>query len=305
MNKIADILRYAPVGLKLYSPMVGDVDFLCVKDDVGKRDVVEVISHAGKDTQYIFDMYGRYRQEGDCLLFPNKTIKTWEGWQCYLFNCGDFITNIDGYRETLVISGDDINMAYNSNNAEIYCFDETMYRWATPNEVCGFMAELDRHGYYWDSESKEIKQKLTPPYDEKAVSDMLATHKIKNILNLLPKLKNENGIDVKNCEILENILKASNSTEVENLCKNFTDNESGPTFQVGDSVIVKYRTMDENDYSCGYLDDMLDYVGKTFTIKKVIQNSDEEYFEGDDGYTYYLSGITWAWSRPMLERDTH
>ena len=93
MINIAELLKDAPKGMKLYSPLLGEVEF------------AEVI-----DTEYMpirvmkrgyglrFDEYGRYMgneyPDSECLLFPSKDCRTWEGWKLPVkpkFKVGDNI----------------------------------------------------------------------------------------------------------------------------------------------------------------------------------------------------------------------
>lgn len=71
---IAEILKDCPKGTKLYSPVFGEVYFLCIKDSnypirVDAGDVsVEAFASDGK-------LYRNYN--GECMLFPSKEIRDW------------------------------------------------------------------------------------------------------------------------------------------------------------------------------------------------------------------------------------
>lgn len=163
-TNIAEILRNAPVGTLLYSPMVGYVNFAEVKDEVGKRGAIKAYLQFRNDKNIEFDAFGRYRVDGECMLFPSKFHKTWDDWQESLLSSGDFITNIDGYKETFVlykVFGRDTCEAYDSNGSNTI-ISRIEYRWATNEEKNGFLAELDRNGLMWNQSTNEMEIKPKP-----------------------------------------------------------------------------------------------------------------------------------------------
>ena len=77
MKTVADFLRNAPKGIKLYSPIFGECEF----DHVSPCDSIYV--HY-KDTQIEFNKYGQFSfddSEGECLLFPSKEVREWNTYQ--------------------------------------------------------------------------------------------------------------------------------------------------------------------------------------------------------------------------------
>lgn len=164
MENISEILKNAPKGLLLYSPIVGYVNLVEVKDKVGKRGVIKTDVQFRPEKSIEFDSFGRYSVDGECMLFPSKFHKTWDDWQESLLSFGDFITNIDGYKETFVIynvSGRDTCDAYDSNGSKTI-ISKTEYRWATDDEKNGFLAELERNGFTWNTATNEIEIKREP-----------------------------------------------------------------------------------------------------------------------------------------------
>lgn len=80
MTNIAKLLKDAPKGMKLYSPLFGEVEFAEVMD----TDYVPIrVMKRGYGSR--FDEYGRYMgneyPDSECLLFPSKDCRTWEGWK--------------------------------------------------------------------------------------------------------------------------------------------------------------------------------------------------------------------------------
>lgn len=80
MINIAKLLKNCSQGTKLYSPLFGEVEFAEVMD----TDYVPIrVMKRGYGIR--FDKYGRYMgneyPDGECLLFPSKDCRTWEGWK--------------------------------------------------------------------------------------------------------------------------------------------------------------------------------------------------------------------------------
>ena len=79
MINIAKLLKDAPKGMKLYSPLLGEVEFAEVMD----TDYVPIRVMCGIIGER-FDKFGRYKgneyPNAECLLFPSKDCRTWEGW---------------------------------------------------------------------------------------------------------------------------------------------------------------------------------------------------------------------------------
>ena len=95
MINIAKLLEDAPKGMKLYSPLFGEVEFAEVMDTSYMPIRVMKRGYGLR-----FDKYGRYMgseyPDAECLLFPSKDYRTWQGWTPCVepkFKVGDWITN--------------------------------------------------------------------------------------------------------------------------------------------------------------------------------------------------------------------
>lgn len=86
INKInlVEILKDAPQGTKLYSPIFGECELEEVRltENIPFPIIVEVCSEEGiTDTQF-FTKYGYfaigYDSKAECMLFPSKDCKDWE-----------------------------------------------------------------------------------------------------------------------------------------------------------------------------------------------------------------------------------
>jgi len=84
MINIAELLKDAPKGLELYSPLFGKVKFLAV-DSADSTIIVET----ERETHEWFSAHGKYKvikshmlySDAECLLFPSKECRTWEEWK--------------------------------------------------------------------------------------------------------------------------------------------------------------------------------------------------------------------------------
>lgn len=94
MINIAELLKDAPEGIKLYSPLFGEVELKEVNPDCMTDNAIYVISSNGGLRN--FDRFGKffYNHDGECLLFPSKEVRTWEGWKPPIetnFKVGDWV----------------------------------------------------------------------------------------------------------------------------------------------------------------------------------------------------------------------
>ena len=75
MISIADKLKDAPEGFKLYSPIFGE----CTLQDIYSSGNIEVV-RTENNTAYTFNTYGQYTSTGECLLFPSKEQREWDNF---------------------------------------------------------------------------------------------------------------------------------------------------------------------------------------------------------------------------------
>ena len=98
MINIAELLKDAPKGMKLYSPLFGEVEY-CYIGGTDRR--IWVCTKASmrmfsKDGRYCFTHDGNTIESTECLLFPSKECHTWKGWKPPIkskFKVGDWVTD--------------------------------------------------------------------------------------------------------------------------------------------------------------------------------------------------------------------
>ena len=129
------ILRNAPTGIKLQSPAFGDCKLSCVIED---EMTIEYFD--GKNPDYItLDKYGRFKEDGECILYPNKYKHDWNGWQAWLFrdelSIGQIVVDALGGCFIIINNSDDIKVADASGKEHILESKELdKFRFATPEE---------------------------------------------------------------------------------------------------------------------------------------------------------------------------
>lgn len=98
MVNIAELLKYAPKGTKLYSPLFGEVKLFRV--DKRRGYPIDVIDCNGNGKSFTeFGVYFANHPDAECLLFPSKECRTWEGWTLpveHEFKVGDWVVRKDG-----------------------------------------------------------------------------------------------------------------------------------------------------------------------------------------------------------------
>ena len=124
MINIAKLLKDAPRGMKLYSPLLGEVEFAEVMD----TDYAPIRVMCGIIGER-FDKYGRYKgneyPDAECLLFPSKEVRTWEGWKLpveHKFEVGDWL-----YHNTLGVLPIIVKDYSETLGYEVECIRSTYY----------------------------------------------------------------------------------------------------------------------------------------------------------------------------------
>lgn len=113
---LAELLKDAPKGLKLYSPLFGE----CELDTVLVNHIYVIVHINGEDLTENFYNNGKYySKHGECLLFPSKENRDWSTFKIKKedFQVGDYVKAkssgkvylIKHIKETGVLVSDIIN----------------------------------------------------------------------------------------------------------------------------------------------------------------------------------------------------
>ena len=87
---IADILKYKPNCLRLYSHIFGECTFCCVREETND---ICVKKHNGM--KEFFDSKGLYYNTGEVMLFPSKEMRDWAKFS---WKKGDLLINSYGFQ---------------------------------------------------------------------------------------------------------------------------------------------------------------------------------------------------------------
>ena len=160
---IAKILKGAPKGTKLYSPIFGDVIFGEMRQDYIRVRTNNIIREFYPD--------GRYYANGECMLFPSRENRDWYTFKINSFKKGDILISRSGkpfiFKEVI------------NNICESYCgIDNSDVFWeysdfwtpldkvrkATEKEIDLFFERLRKEGFKWNSNTLTL-EKLEDKFD--------------------------------------------------------------------------------------------------------------------------------------------
>ena len=173
MTNIADILRNSPEGLKLYSSAFGDCKLSYVIEDE-----ITIEYFDGKNPDYItLDQYGRFKEDGGCVLFPSNFLQTWVAWQEILFRdemaIGIVVVDNMGGLFILIKNDKDNKIKVANSNGEEFVIesrDVDKYRFATIEDSTDFFSKVGKNNCYWSDVEKTIIKNThcyEPKYDTK------------------------------------------------------------------------------------------------------------------------------------------
>lgn len=144
------ILRYAPKGIKLYSPVCGEVEF----EEVTNNLIYTNRNHVHK----IFDSFGRYNGEvGECVLFPSESVRDWHKWQDVLFRKGDVVW-CSRYSKAFIWYGKDENGIHTvlDTNGIVQQISDDVCVYANPTQVADFNWQLNVNGFEYDKGTNKL-----------------------------------------------------------------------------------------------------------------------------------------------------
>lgn len=167
---IAKIMKYAPKGVKLYSPLFGEIVFVGV--DCNDCIVVDV-----NGATHRFYSNGKYWDlpTALCLLFPSKESADWNNW-AEVFSedpaCQGCCITMDVPRAEMIVSGQhycgDGSHGYIATSSY---FNSWAVRFASPEETRAFLERLEKHGFIWNSVTKSVEKKEAPKSKHFAVAE--------------------------------------------------------------------------------------------------------------------------------------
>lgn len=74
---LAEILKDCPKGTKLYSPVLGKVEFMAIVEEDDNQIKIGKRGNGIPLRTYYFYPNGKYEEDGECMLYPSKTQRDW------------------------------------------------------------------------------------------------------------------------------------------------------------------------------------------------------------------------------------
>lgn len=181
---LAELLKDCPKGMKLYSPIFGDVYLDKIRPHLAI--VVTTDKEQGNlKEEFLYD--GRYGMNGECMLFPSKGKTTWEGFVPPIeFKDGD-VLYVDCTDENDNKQYDYIFILDKIYNGKVYscCLyyipdddfranlpvgthltdDKYPIRFATEEEKQKLFDAIKANGYKWNAETKTLEKLIKPIFE--------------------------------------------------------------------------------------------------------------------------------------------
>lgn len=195
---IADILRYVPKGTRLYSPVCGYVELL----EIDKFDRIACNPPEVRTPKptFLFNADGtaylgerEVKMKGECMLFPSHICRSWNAFYFrsgeyvsidFYYSYGEKLTYVILYRESYASIRIDAYAALNVNGKTFrtdwqsdflpMAFEERemVVRPASDDEIKMFNGAMDKAGYVWNAETKELsKHSRFKPFDKVVARD--------------------------------------------------------------------------------------------------------------------------------------
>lgn len=177
---IAEILKDCPDGMKLYSPLFGEV-----KLNKSGSDNISIFSKdKGSDTFDTFTKNGHYYSgysQAECLLFPSSEMRDWSKFfkrgDVVITNGGGMTAIFDGWaNDTYTEFNTTINLYFNGNTGKEEVGDTLLFRKATEEERKQFIEKAERafNGKY-NPETLQVEpvkiERPLKPFDKVLVRD--------------------------------------------------------------------------------------------------------------------------------------
>lgn len=180
MTNIAEILKYCPQGMKLYSPVYGD----CALDYVDLRETysIKVIPYSNRVRQTFTNkgLIIASQKDAECLLFPSKDQRDWDKFRIPVKR-GDIMMDMDGTCPFIAsgevtengfpkyICGVDVCDYFMTNSSCQWTSD--FYIPASEDVKEKLFKAIDDAGYKWNGENLVKKEHQFKPFDKVLIRD--------------------------------------------------------------------------------------------------------------------------------------
>lgn len=194
---VAELLKDCPKGMELYSPIFGKVYLYKIRPHLA---IVVTTDKEQSDSKEEFLYDGRYRMNGECMLFPSKDKTTWEGFvpPCK-FKDGDIIyTHTDNYVWISIFKQFSenccrtyIDFCIKDNDLTIdtgvLCKIEkiTTQRIATEEEKEKLFKVIKDNGYRWNAETNTLESLVEPKFN---IGDSITHLKLNHVVYTVTRI---------------------------------------------------------------------------------------------------------------------
>ena len=163
---IAEILKYCPEGIKLYTTIWGEVTFIEVSENVCNLYPIVIYNECDrvgltKDGRYLIN-----KQDSECILFPSKDQRDWSKFRLPLKR-GDIMMKADG-TIPFIASGE----FYEDTSPKYICgvnttghFKTGIYGWtsefyipASKEAKKELFSKIAEAGYKWNANTLELEK---------------------------------------------------------------------------------------------------------------------------------------------------
>lgn len=178
MTNIAEILKYCPKGMKLYSPILGECT-LCEIDNNDKYYPIIVETFVDDErTSMQFTKEGLYLTgclDSECLLFPSKNQRNWSKFKIPVKR-GDIVMFRDKSAVFIVkeLSNGSVETIVEYSKLFGLRFNTSIYIDCIPTSEDmkeKLFKAIDDAGYKWDGENLVKKEHQFKPFDKVLVRD--------------------------------------------------------------------------------------------------------------------------------------
>lgn len=172
MINLVEILKHCPKGMKLYSPIFGEVKFLTVFNNE------YIDTYTSVADIHRFQKDGRFDSGGECMLFPSKRQKDWYAFQISVKR-GDIMMLTDKSAVFIVDTMRDNyikTIAYVSKHSGFRVGERIFLSYIPASEDMKekLFKAMDKAGYTWDGETLKKKEYQFKPFDKVLVRDKVS-----------------------------------------------------------------------------------------------------------------------------------
>ena len=257
MINIAKILKDAPKGLKLHCTMVGE----CELEYVNSKMIRFAYFERDIRTSMSLDEFGRFYDNGDCVLFPNKDYGYWDTWQYQIFEnnkgvvvvdkvtgCRYIIVDKDGYKYAFCGVFGNISTTINASNL-IFADNDTAF---------SFFEQLNSNGF-------EYKNGKILPIEKICKPEKVSRNDYKKIIEHYGVRKQLKKLSEEVYELQEAVI------EEDLLCGVNGCNNEHITEEIADVFVILRQLVMQFDIAENDIEDMADY-----KVKRTLERIEKE-----------------------------